>query len=129
MKKYLTSLEVSKQLSERGLSLKSDWFWQKLAKKDNFNLSQRRDYYDTIYNAFCLEQLIEIMPAMISGAQFLSVWNDGVGYFENESIICHSLHVSFLNDNNDDSLADCAAKCLIKLHDEKEIDLKTVKPL
>lgn len=99
-----TSYEISKKLAEAGFDGESE-VWKH--DPENFITGQKYWSYD-------LETILEALPGMIEGEQYLVLDKDSVGYFEYESIICSGIEAYCKKEENE-TLADTAARLLMLL--------------
>lgn len=124
--KYVTSLEISKQMKEAGIVQSSEFYWVRKIKDGEFVLQDH--YIDRIipcevYSAFTSGEMGEMLPGNIDGMYFVTQW----GFLHN---ICYC--TAFKDEKkviefDGQTEAECRAEMLLHLIQNGFINIKDIK--
>lgn len=132
-----TSFEISKKLAEIGFKADSDFSWNKqiiccgYSSKEHKFIKYKNGWREgeELFKSYDLETILEALPDKIDARSiddwsinfiafevFLSLNNNGIGYYADSRDDNQSLF--FIGSKKDQSLADTAARLLIKLYEK-----------
>lgn len=113
-----TSYEISEKLFKLGFEGDAVYYYEIGDPENLWHITELQlEGIDNHYSSYDLETILEALPEWIDGDQELTVSKNYAGYFEAESIICSGID-AVCGKLENESLADCAARLLILLHEE-----------